>query len=132
MNSEARWRERFGDYKKAVGRLQEALKKEEFNELEKDGVIQRFEFTFELAWKTVKDYLEDQNFTDISSPKKAIQKAFESGLIEDGHAWVEMQEDRNRMSHMYSQIDSEKIFVQVKNKYAKALNDLVVALEKEI
>jgi len=132
MLSEARWRERLGDYKKAVGRLQEALEKKEFNELEKDGVIQRFEFTFELAWKTVKDYLEDQNFTDISSPKKAIQKAFESGLIKDGHAWVEMQEDRNRMSHMYSQIDSEKIFAQVKNKYAKALSDLVVALEKEI
>lgn len=132
MISEARWRERFRDYKKAMNRMQEALKKENFSELEKDGVVQRFEFTFELAWKTLKDYLEDQGFADISSPKKAIQKSFESGLIADGNVWIEMQEDRNKMSHMYSQSDSEKIFENIKDKYAKALNDLIIALEKEI
>lgn len=131
MVSEARWRERFEDYKKAVLRMQEALGKKNFSELEKDGVIQRFEFTFELAWKTLKDYLEDQSFADISSPKKAIQKAFESGLIGDGNIWIEMQEDRNRMSHLYNQSESEKIFENIKDKYAKALNDLIVALEKE-
>lgn len=131
MISEARWRERFEDYKKAFERMSEALDKKEFSELEKDGVIQRFEFTFELAWKTLKDYLEDQSFADISSPKKAIRKAFESGLIGDGDVWIEMQEDRNRMSHLYNQSESEKIFKNIKNKYAKALNDLVVALEKE-
>jgi nucleotidyltransferase substrate binding protein (TIGR01987 family) len=132
MISDARWRERFGDYKKAVRRMQDALKKESFSELEKDGVIQRFEFTFELAWKTLKDYLEDQSFIDISSPKKAIRKAFESGTIADGNIWIEMQEDRNRMSHIYNQSESEKIFKNIKDKYMKALNDLVIALEKEL
>ena len=131
MVNEARWRERFEDYKKAFLRMQEALSKENFSELEKDGVIQRFEFTFELAWKTLKDYLEDQSFADISSPKKAIRKAFESGLIQDGNIWIEMQEDRNRMAHIYNQSESEKIFENIKEKYAKALNDLIVALEKE-
>ena len=132
MISEARWRERFGDYGKAVERLQEALKKEEFSELEKDGVIQRFEFSFELAWKTLRDYLEDQSFKDIASPKKSIQKAFEAGVIVDGDVWIEMQEDRNRMSHMYSQKESEKIFENIQEKYAKALGELAIALEKEI
>lgn len=132
MISEARWRERFSDYKKALERMRESLKKEELNELEKDGVIQRFEFTFELAWKTLKDYLEDQSFIDVTSPKKAIQKAFENGLIQNGDAWIEMQEDRNRMSHMYDQSEGEKIFEHIKEKYTKELSDLVIALEKEI
>jgi nucleotidyltransferase substrate binding protein (TIGR01987 family) len=131
MISEARWRERFLDYKKALKRMQESLKKDELNELEKDGVIQRFEFTFELAWKTLKDYLEDQSFIDVTSPKKAIQKAFESDLIKNGDAWIEMQEDRNRMSHMYNQSESEKIFENIKRIYIKELSDLVIALEKE-
>ena len=76
--------------------------------------------------------MEDQSFKDISSPKKSIQKAFESGIIADGQAWIEMQEDRGSMSHMYSQIDSEKIFENIRDKYAKTLNDLVIALEKEL
>ena len=132
MASEARWRERFSDYEKALERLRESLKKEKLNELEKDGTIQRFEFTFELAWKTLKDYLEDQSFIDVTSPKKAIQKAFEGGLIKNGDIWIEMQEDRNRMAHIYNQSESEKIFENIRGKYVKELGELISALGKEL
>ena len=131
MEQETRWRQRLGDFEKSVGRLQEALNKKEFNELEKDGVIQRFEFTFELAWKTLKDFFEDQGFTDVSSPKKAIQKAFSNSLIKDGDLWIEMQEDRNRMSHLYDQTVSKIIFNNIKDKYAIALDNLAQTLKKE-
>ena len=119
------------DFEKSAGRLKEALDKKEFSELEKDGVIQRFEFTFELAWKTLKDYLEDQGFSDIASPKKAIQRAFSNNVITDGDLWIAMQEDRNRMSHLYDASVSKIIFNNIKEKYADALSGLVKTLKKE-
>ncbi len=131
MNEEIRWKQRLGDFEKSAERLQESLNRDEFSELEKDGVIQRFEFTFELAWKTLKDYLEDQGFADVSSPKKAIQKAFSNDLIKDGDLWVTMQEDRNRMSHLYDQSVSKIIFANIKEKYAAALAGLAKVLKRE-
>lgn len=131
MKQEKRWRQRLGDFEKSAKRLKEALIKKDFSELEKDGVIQRFEFTFELAWKTLKDYLEDQGFTDVAGPKKAIQKAFSNNIINDGDLWIAMQEDRNRMSHLYDQSVSKIIFNNIKERYAQALSDLVKTLKKE-
>lgn len=131
MNKTPRWRQRLEDFQKSAARLEEAADKNEFTELEKDGLIQRFEFTFELAWKTLKDYLESQGFADISSPKKALQKAFSTDLITEGNIWMNMLEDRNRMSHLYSRAASEIILKNIKNNYAGAINELVAALKKQ-
>ena len=131
MNQKTRWEQRLEDLTKTYSRLAEAISQDDFEELEKDGVIQRFEFTFELAWKTLKDYLEDQGFTDISSPKKVLRKAFQGGLFQDDEIWLKMLEDRNSLSHLYKQEMSEIVFQKIKNDYTQALGDLILKLEKE-
>ncbi|GMX57896.1 MAG: nucleotidyltransferase substrate binding protein [Candidatus Yanofskyibacterium parasiticum] len=127
-----RWRQRLKDFEKSAKRLKEAASKKEFSDLEKDGVIQRFEFTFELAWKTLKDYLENQGFSGIASPKKALQKSFSMDLASDGNVWINMLEDRNRMSHPYSRAASEKIFQNIKKYYVPAIDELAANLKKQI
>jgi len=127
-----RWQQRLKDFEKSAARLKEAASKKEFSDLEKDGVIQRFEFTFELAWKTLKDYLENQGFSGIASPKKALQKSFSMDLASDGNVWINMLEDRNRMSHPYSRAASEKIFQNIKKYYVPAIDELAANLKKQI
>ena len=131
MDNKKRWQERLSDYKEAIKRLQGSLKKDDFTDLEKDGVIQRFEFTFEQARKTLKDYLEDQGFSDVVSPKKSIKQAFENNLLTQGDVWIDMLEDRNRLSYLYDQKVSESIFDNIKSKYSQELADLIQTLEKE-
>jgi len=126
-----RWKQRLKDFEKSAKRLKEAANKKEFSDLEKDGLIQRFEFTFELAWKTLKDYLESQGFSDIASPKKALQKSFSMDLISEGNVWINMLEDRNRMSHLYSRAASEIIFQNIKNHYVAAIEELILNLKKQ-
>jgi len=101
MQQKPRWQQRLGDFDKALMRLEEPLSKTSFAELEKDGVIQRFEFTFELVWKTLKDYLEEQGvLLDVASPKKILRQAFKENLLLDGELWLQMLEDRNRLSQL--------------------------------
>lgn len=122
--TQSRWRQRLLDLQEASARLSEAVEAPEHSSLERDGVIQRFEFSFELAWKTLKDYLEDQGFTEVSSPKKALREAFQQNLLADGQVWMDMLEDRNRMSHLYDQAASEEIFRHIRDKYAAAIKGL--------
>jgi nucleotidyltransferase substrate binding protein (TIGR01987 family) len=131
MAKQKRWQERLGEFEKAVKRLEESLGKKKFTDLEKDGIIQRFEFSFELAWKTLKDYLQDQGFSDAVSPKKSLKQAFANNLFDKGDLWIEMLEDRNRLSHLYDQKMSESFFNNIKNKYSTALRDLIKTLKKE-
>ena len=100
---EIRWHYRFRNFSRAFGRLQHALQEgsEALNELEQEGVIQRFEYTFELAWKTLKDYLEYHGVVlDEVAPRTVIRNAYQAKLISDGERWIDMLTDRNRMSHV--------------------------------
>jgi len=132
MEQNNRWRQRFEDYENALSKLTEVLGKEHFEELEKDGVIQRFEFTFELAWKTMKDYLEDQGVLEVSTPKMVLRKAFQANLFEDDQIWLAMQEDRNLLSQVYKQSTSDRIFLCIIKVYIKGLQDLAEVLKKEL
>ena len=123
----ARWQQRFFDLKKAFSKLQEAVNKEgELDELEKDGVIQRFEFTFELVWKTLQDYFGQQGFENIATPKKILKKAYETGIIKNEESWIEMLGDRNKMSHIYNQTESENIFENIKDKYVQEIEVIIM------
>jgi nucleotidyltransferase substrate binding protein (TIGR01987 family) len=102
MAADIRWQQRFSNYKKALGQLEEFVAKASLNKFEKQGLVQCFEYTFELGWKTLKDYLEAEGYT-AQSPRSAIQLAFQSGLIENGHAWIDALEKRNLMSHTYNE-----------------------------
>lgn len=117
--------ERKSDFSKALSRLEEALEKNLSDDLVIDGIIQRFEFTFEQAWKVMKLYLEDQGILDEAlAPRSTIRCAYKHQLIKDGDIWIEMMLDRNRTSHMYDEATAISIVKLVKEKYIKEFNDL--------
>ncbi len=114
-----RFEERFNDYEKALKKLKEAFL-EEPTEIIIDGTLQRYEFTFELAWKTIKDYLEYNGIIDnISSPRNVIQQAYQSKIIKNADIWIQMMLDRNMLSHLYDEIKSREIYDNIKKKYLK-------------
>ena len=116
--------ERYGNYKNALERLKEAML-EEPTAIIIDGTIQRYEFTFELAWKIMKDYLEYNGFVDgLSSPRNIIQLAFQNKIIKNGDIWIQMMLDRNLLSHLYDEEKSREIYAKIKEKYIKLLRDL--------
>lgn len=117
--------ERKQDFIKALRRLEEALKKDLSDDIIIDGIIQRFEFTFEQAWKVMKLYLEDQGILDEAlAPRSTIRCAFKHKLISDGDIWIEMMLDRNRTSHMYDEETAVNIVKLVKEKYIIEFNKL--------
>ncbi len=120
--SDIRWKQRFENFERAFILLREALSKEveTLSDLEKEGVIQRFEYTLELAWKTLKDYLEFSNVVlDQITPRKVIKEAFAANIIQDGETWIKMLELRNHLSHKYDQ----NMFNQTIDKIAKIYLD---------
>ena len=118
-----RYKERFEDFEKALAKLKQAFL-EEPTELVIDGTLQRYEFTFELAWKTIKDYLEYNGIiSDISSPRNVIQQAFQSKIIKNGDIWIQMMLDRNLLSHLYDEEKSREIYENIKKKYLKEFEE---------
>jgi nucleotidyltransferase substrate binding protein (TIGR01987 family) len=119
-NQDIRWLQRFSNYEKVLNQLRNAVqlaKKRELSELEKQGMIQAFEYTHELAWKTLKDFLEDKGYKDIYGSKDTIRLAFKTGLIQNGEIWMDMIVNRNQTSHTYNEETSEKIVNNIKKKY---------------
>ena len=133
----SRFQERKEDYKNALNKLEESLienidiLEEKTKQIIIDGVLHRFEFTFELAWKTIKDYLEYMGITNkIGSPRENIQQAFKQGLIENGEIWIEIMLARNELSHLYDEEASRKIYSNIKNNYIKEFKKLEEKFEQ--
>jgi nucleotidyltransferase substrate binding protein (TIGR01987 family) len=111
-NQDVRWRQRFQNYQQALSRLTEAVtlsRQRTLTNLEQQGLAQTFEFTHELAWNVLKDYLEAQGFVDIIGSKNATRQAFKNGLLAEGDAWMEMITARNLTSHTYQEKIAEDI-----------------------
>lgn len=107
-----RWKQRFQNYKKALAELKSAVdlkKKRSLSRLERSGLIQSFEFTQELSWKVLKDYLEYQGFTGIIGSRDAYRQAFNRNLITNGEMWIEMIKARNISSHTYEEAEAIKL-----------------------
>jgi nucleotidyltransferase substrate binding protein (TIGR01987 family) len=105
MPNDIRWKQRFQNYQRALQTVTEAVDlahQRPLTKLEQQGLIQGFEFTHELAWNTLKDYLEDQGFINLIGSKNATRTAFANGLIKDGEAWMDMIKTRNLTSHTYN------------------------------
>jgi len=117
-------RELLTDLEKALVQLQGALKLPAENDVIKAGCIQYFEFSFELAWKTIKRIAEEEGLSDCNSPKSALKAAFSNGWIETEEVWLDMLSSRNKMSHTYSPEDAIDIFDKLP-AYANALRQLV-------
>ncbi len=120
--------------KRAVLRLEEAvaLCQENPCSFYFDALIQRFEFSTELAWKTCKEYLQDQGFTEVNGPKPVMREAFSARLIEEGDIWISILTDRNRTSHIYDEDTAGEIARNVMNQYLLAFQKLVVKLSEEM
>lgn len=127
MNSDVRWLQRFSNYKKALQQLDDAVKlsqKRELSLLEKQGLIQAFEFTHELAWNMLKDYLEYQGNQEIRGSRDAIREAFKVGLIGDGEIWMETIKARNITSHAYDEELVQSAFETIANQYVVLFDNL--------
>ncbi|MEA1962385.1 MAG: nucleotidyltransferase substrate binding protein [Bacillota bacterium] len=123
-SKEIRWRQRYQHFERAYHQLETAmLAYETLSVLEKEGLIQRFEYTFELAWKTLKDYLEYQEVV-VSFPREVIKAAFHHGLIDDGEIWMDMLEKRNLLAHTYDEERFQTAISMVKDYYYEAISQV--------
>lgn len=117
---------RLQELKKALGRLKEAMPEVQ-NQLDKDGVIQRFEFVFELVWKTLKDYAEDKGRFDGASPKDAFRVAADLGFIDDPLIWFDFLKSRNEATHLYDEQKANNVFSQIP-KFIDAVENLIAKI----
>lgn len=130
-----RWQQRFENFERAFHLLQNTFKEkalQDFSELEKEGIVQRFEYTFELAWKTLKDYLEHTGIVlEQVTPRQVIKQAFAAKIIEDGTVWINMLDHRNRMSHTYNPKTFEQATQAIAQQYFTALNQIYWLLKRK-
>jgi nucleotidyltransferase substrate binding protein (TIGR01987 family) len=120
MTENIRWQQRLSNFERALGQLSSAIdlsKQRELSDLENQGMIQAFEFTHELAWNCLKDFLEFKGQSGIYGSRDATRKAFELQLIEDGENWMNMILSRNRTSHTYNHKVMQEIITEVIENY---------------
>ena len=130
-NEDIRWKQRFQNFEKALSRLEDAVKISEsrkLNDLEEQGLIQRFEFTHELAWNDIKDYFEYQGNTAITGSRDATREAFNKGLIKEGGAWMEMIKSPNHSTHT----SNDKIAKELKQKILNRYFSLFVVFKEKM
>lgn len=123
-SSDIRWQQRFANYQKVFRQLEEFLEKPELNKLEEQGLVKAFEYTYELGWNTLRDFLQYQGEQDLVGSRDTIRRAFSTGLIDDGHGWMDMLESRNRTSHTYNEETAQAIAKSVRTRYALLFKDL--------
>jgi len=131
MKNDIRWKQRFDNFSKAIAQLGEFIEKPELNKFEVQGLIQCFEYTFELAWKTIKDYLEEQGF-EVNTPRMAIQTAFQVQIIKDGHKWIDALEKRNLMAHTYDENLAKEAEHLIRTIYFTMLQEVFCELEGKV
>ena len=135
MDTDTRWKQRFSNYKKALAQLNGAIQlshQRELSELEEQGIIQAFEFTHELAWNVMKDYLAFQGYTDIKGSRDAIRYAFKNELIIDGENWMDTIASRNKSTHTYNAQTAQELLAKITTLYPPLFNsfhETMTALE---
>ncbi len=129
-----RWKQRFANFNRAFLLLREAMENDisTLNQLEKEGIIQRFEYTFELAWKVLKDKIENDGLVlDQISPKAVIKQAYAAKYINDPDTWLKMIGDRNLMGHTYDFVKFEAVIQSIADNYLPMLQEWYLELLKE-
>jgi nucleotidyltransferase substrate binding protein (TIGR01987 family) len=126
-----RWQQRLSNYRRALSQLQKFVDHGQLNELEQQGLIKAFEFTHELAWNVLKDYLQYQGNNAIHGSRDATREAFELGLLQDGNVWMSMIKSRNQSAHSYNKETADEISRLILNDYFslfKALEQKMIEL----
>ncbi len=128
-----RWIQRFDSFNNAFSQLEAAVKlsrTRRLSELERQGLVQAFEFTHELAWKTIKDFFEFRGVSGIYGSKDAVREAFSFGIISEGESWMNMIQSRNESTHTYNEKTAEKIFSDIVNTYYSAFKTFKKTMSK--
>lgn len=131
MNKRVRWKQRFQNLEQAYSQLQKGLAISKPNEIERQGIIQSFEFTFELAWKALKDYLESQG-VKTSFPRDAIKEAFHHEILEDGETWLKMLDKRNLIAHTYDEKKAAEALRLIRKEFFDAITRVIHFFKSEI
>ena len=132
QNQDIRWQQRFKNYQKALRQLERFLKETDLNDMEEQGLIQAFEYTYELAWNTIKDYLVYQGITEVIGSRDAFRIAFNRGLILEGSIWMGMIESRIKSSHTYNEEVAKEILKEIREQYFKLFIQLEAKLISSI
>ncbi len=133
MNLDIRWHQCLANYASAFNELDEAValnNQRPLSKLEEQGLIQAFEYTYELAWNSIKDFYQAQGESDIQGSRDAIRMAFRRGLITDGDLWMEMIKSRTLTSHTYNRETARLIVSQILNNYHAAFKLLLTDLQQ--
>ena len=128
---EIRWKYRFDNFSKYFKVLKRSLEIEKPSEVERGGVIQFYEMSFVLAWKMIKDYLQEEGF-DVKSPRTAIKQGIQIELLDDPHKWMDALEDRNLTAHTYDEETAKRVYDSIKNNYYPILKQLYDRLEAQL
>jgi nucleotidyltransferase substrate binding protein (TIGR01987 family) len=132
--ADIRWQQRFGNFRQALARLREAVElsqQRSLSDLERQGLIKAFEFTHELSWKTLKDFLVSRGVSDLFGSRDTTREAFAQGLISDGETWMEMIRHRNLSAHTYDEATVLEIVAAVVTSYLDAFEELETRLQAQ-
>ena len=128
-SEDIRWQQRFDNYRKALKQLAKFVDIGNLSDMEEQGLIKSFEYTYELAWNTMKDYLQYIGIVDVAGSRGAIKEAFKINLIEDGQNWIDMIESRNLTAHSYNEETAQEIKNVVVDVYFDLFQQLDIKLE---
>jgi nucleotidyltransferase substrate binding protein (TIGR01987 family) len=130
-DQDIRWHQRLVNFTKAFNQLERFIGEDELNEMEEQGLIKAFEYTYELSWKTLQDLLKDKGYLSIVGPRPVIEQSFQDGYILDGKGWMRMHNSRNLTSHTYDEETAKEIIESIRNEYFGLLKSLQIKLEEE-
>ena len=129
---DVRWKQRFSNYQKALQQLKEVVELVNPNKFEEQGLVKAFEFTYELAWNTLKDFFEYQGVSGIVGSRDTFRKAYAAEIVSDGSTWMRMIECCNRTSHTYNQETARDIVEDVRSEFYAAFCELERVLVKRL
>lgn len=130
--TDIRWKQRYANFTKAFSHLKDAinlLEKRELSRLELQGLLKAYEFTYELGWNVLKDFLTAKGIQGIIGSRDAVRHAFKNELIEDGDTWMHMVNDRNLLSHVYDEELALRVATDIKDRYLQAFEKLIKRLQ---
>jgi len=134
VDRDIRWLQRLNNFEKAYRQLDEAVALSQtraLSELEKQGVIQAFEYTYELAWNVIRDYFRWQGSSGITGSRDAIREAFANGLVDEGEQWMQMLKDRNRTSQTYNEETAREILKNILELYHPLFSEFLQRMREQ-
>lgn len=123
-DTDVRWIQRYANYTRSVANLRDALQVKDPSKLEQQGIVKAFELCYELAWKTLQDYLRELGIDDAVGPKAVIRRAFGEGILQDGDGWGAMHQARNESSHIYDESIARSIAGEIRESFFGLLTEL--------